>query len=137
MRSEEPMTVQEQTTPVSQVEDVLQYEVNDGCATIGRNGPHKRNCINWELLMKLGEALDRAEEDDDARVVVIRGRGGTFCAGADLDMLDSEFLATTNQSIKIAKVSAQTFGHAFNLEKPTIAAVEGYAVAGGVQLSMH
>ena len=130
------MSVQEQTTPVAQSDDVLQYEVSDGIATIWLNRPHKRNCINWDLLMKLGEALNRAEEDDDARVVVIRGRGGTFCAGADLDMLDEEFLATTNQSIKIAKISAQTFGHAFNLEKPTIAAVEGYAVAGGFELSI-
>jgi enoyl-CoA hydratase/carnithine racemase len=130
------MAVQDQTTPVTQSDDVLHYEVSDGIATIWLNRPHKRNCINWELLMKLGEALNRAEEDDDARVVVIRGRGGTFCAGADLDMLDEEFLATTNKSIKIARVSAQTFGLAFNLEKPTIAAVEGYAVAGGFELSI-
>src|SRR6201990_1766925 len=122
------MSVQAQTTaPVTQSDDVLQYEVNDGIATIWLNRPHKRNCINWDLLIKLGEAL--------ARAVVIRGRGGTFCAGADLDMLDEEFLATTNASIKIAKVSAQTFGHAFNLEKPTIAAVEGYAGAGGGRFS--
>jgi enoyl-CoA hydratase/carnithine racemase len=130
------MTVQDQASPEAATSEVLQYEVNDGIATIWLNRPHKKNCINWELLMALGEALNRAEEDEDARVVVIRGRGHTFCAGADLDMLDSEFLATTNNSIKIARVSAQTFGHAFNLEKPTIAAVEGYAVAGGFELSI-
>ena len=84
--------------------------------------------------MGLGEALDRAEEDDDVRVVVIRGRGNTFCAGADLNMLDAEFLGTTNNSVKIAQVSARTFDRAFNLAKPTIAVVEGYAVAGGFEL---
>jgi enoyl-CoA hydratase/carnithine racemase len=130
------MSVQEQTTPDTSSGDVLQYEVSDGIATIWLNRPRKMNCINWELLMKLGEALNRAEEDEDARVVVIRGRGGTFCAGADLDMLDEEFLATSTNSIKIARVSAQTFGHAFNLEKPTIAVVEGFAVAGGFELSI-
>jgi len=77
------MTVQQQTSAVTD-SDVLQYEVSDGIATIWLNRPEKKNCINWELLIKLGEALDRAEEDDDARVVVIRGRGHTFCAGADL-----------------------------------------------------
>ena len=121
---------------MSQTEDVIQYEVNDGIATIWLNRPEVKNCINWELLMRLGEALNRAEEDDDARVVVIRGRGDTFCAGADLNMLDAEFLGTTNKSIKIARVSAQTFDRAFNLEKPTIAVVEGYAVAGGFELSI-
>ena len=95
-----------------------------------------KNCINWETLIGLGEALDRAEDDDEARVVVIRGRGNTFCAGADLNMLDSEFLGTTNASVKIAQVSARTFDRAFNLAKPTIAVVEGYAVAGGFELSI-
>ena len=67
---------------------------------------------------------------------VVRGRGNTFCAGADLNMLDSEFLKTSANSIKIAQVSARTFDRAFNLQKPTIAAVEGYAVAGGFELSI-
>ena len=84
--------------------------------------------------MGLGEMLERAEEDEDVRVVVIRGRGNTFCAGADLNMLDSEFLGTTNKSVKIAQVSARTFARAFDLGKPTIAVVEGYAVAGGFEL---
>ena len=67
-------------------------------------------------------------------MVLIRGRGNTFCAGADLNMLDAEFLGTTNNSVKIAQVSARTFDRAFNLSKPTIAVVEGYAVAGGFEL---
>jgi enoyl-CoA hydratase/carnithine racemase len=116
--------------------DVIQYEVDNGVATIWLNRPEVKNCINWELLMGLGEMLDRAEEDENARVVVIRGRGNTFCAGADLNMLDSEFLGTTNNSVKIAQVSARTFARAFDLGKPTIAVVEGYAVAGGFELAI-
>src|SRR4030088_2326185 len=130
------MTVQEQTSAGTTTSDVLQYEVSGGIATIWLNRPEVKNCINWELLIKLGEALDRAEDDDDAHVVVIRGRGHTFCAGADLNMLDSEFLATSSNSIKIAQVSARTFDRAFNLAKPTVAVVEGYAVAGGFELSI-
>src|SRR3954470_19231156 len=123
------MSVQEQTA-----QDVIQYEVEAGVATIWLNRPEVKNCVNWQLLTDLGAALDRAEEDDDVRVVVIRGRGNTFCAGADLNMLDSEFLGTTNQSVKIAQISARTFDRAFNLSKPTIAVVEGFAVAGGFEL---
>jgi len=114
--------------------DVIQYEVEGGVATIWLNRPEVKNCVNWDLLMGLGQFLDRAEDDDDVRVVLIRGRGNTFCAGADLNMLDSEFLGTTNKSVKIAQVSARTFDRAFNLSKPTIAVVEGYAVAGGFEL---
>src|SRR3954466_4308903 len=130
------MSVQEQQTNYQDTEDVLQYEVEGGVATIWLNRPHKKNCINWQLLMELGDAFDRAEEDDDVRVVIVRGRGNTFCAGADLDMLDAEFLGTSNASVKIAQVSARTFARAFDLTKPTIAVVEGYAVAGGFELSI-
>jgi enoyl-CoA hydratase/carnithine racemase len=115
-------------------QEVIEYEVADGVATIWLNRPEVKNCVNWELLTNLGAALERAEDDDDVRVVLIRGRGHTFCAGADLNMLDSEFLGTTNNSVKIAQVSARTFDRAFNLAKPTIAVVEGYAVAGGFEL---
>src|SRR6187399_1713085 len=125
------MAVQDQASTTS---EVIQYEVADGVATIWFNRPEVKNCVNWDLLMGLGALLERAENDDDVRAVVIRGRGNTFCAGADLNMLDSEFLGTTNQSVKIAQISARTFDRAFNLSKPTIAVVEGYAVAGGFEL---
>jgi enoyl-CoA hydratase len=128
------MTVQDQTVENVGTNGVIQYEVDNGVATIWLNRPEVKNCVNWELLTNLGVALDRAEEDDRVRVVLIRGRGNTFCAGADLNMFDSEFLGTTNNSVKIARVSARTFDRAFNLDKPTIAVVEGYAVAGGFEL---
>ena len=86
------MTVQEQTSPEAATEGAVEYEVSDGIATIWLNRPRVKNCFNWEQLTTFGAALERAEEDDDARVVVVRGRGHTFCAGADLNMLDSEFL---------------------------------------------
>ena len=114
--------------------EYVQYEVADGVATLWLNRPEVKNCVNWGLLTQLGAALERAEDDDDVRVVLIRGRGHTFCAGADLNMLDAEFLGTTNNSVRIARVSARTFDRAFNLAKPTIAVVEGHAVAGGFEL---
>ena len=109
------MTVQEQASPETTTEGAVEYEVSDGIATIWLNRPRVKNCFNWEQLTTFGAALERAEEDDDARVVVVRGRGHTFCAGADLNMLDSEFLKTSANSIKIAQVSARTFDRAFNL----------------------
>jgi len=114
--------------------EFVQYETADQVATIWLNRPEVRNCVNWDLLQQFGEALERAERDQDVRVVLIRGRGNTFCAGADLNMLDAEFLGTTNNSVEIAQVSARIWGRAFNLQKPTVAVVEGYAVAGGFEL---
>jgi enoyl-CoA hydratase len=114
--------------------EYIQYEVVDGVATVWLNRPEVRNCVNWGLLTQLGAAVERADRDDAVRVVLFRGRGGTFCAGADLNMLNSEFLATTTASIELAQVSARTYDRIFNLKKPTIAVVEGYAVAGGFEL---
>ena len=114
--------------------DPIQYEYSDHVATIWLNRPEVRNCVNWELLTQLAERVEQVAEDPDVRVVLFRGRGNTFCAGADLNMLDSDFLGTTNASVKIAQVSARTFDRAFNLGKPTIAVVEGHAVAGGFEL---
>ena len=99
------MTLEAQMNGATATEEFVQYEVADGVATIWLNRPQVMNCVNWGLLTQLGAALDRAEDDDAVRVVLIRGRGGTFCAGADLNMLDAEFLGTTNNSVKIAQVS--------------------------------
>src|SRR5437764_14552200 len=128
------MSTQLQAQTLDLEPDFVQYEVVDQVATIWFNRPEVKNCVNWALLTQFGAALERAERDRDVRVVLIRGRGNTFCAGADLNMLDAEFLGTTNNSIEIAQVSARTYDKAFNLSKPTVAVVEGYAVAGGFEL---
>jgi enoyl-CoA hydratase len=112
----------------------IQYEIENNVATLWLNRPEKRNCINWEMLNEMAEAIKKAEEDDDVRALVVRGRGGTFCAGADLDMLDADFLQTTVSSMNIATFSAKTYDRLYNMKKPTIAVVEGYAVAGGFEL---
>ena len=115
-------------------EETVQYEKSGAVVTIWLNRPHVKNCINWPTLTALAEAVDRAEKDEEARVVLFRGRGHTFCAGADLNMLGGEFLGTSAHSIELAQLSAKTYDHIYNLRKPTIAVVEGYAVAGGFEL---
>src|SRR6476646_4768052 len=128
------MSVDLQPEPVRTGPEFVQYEVADRVATIWFNRPEVKNCVNWGLLTQFGAALEQAERDRDVRVVLVRGRGHTFCAGADLNMLDADFLGTTNNSVEIAQVSARTFDKAFNLQKPTVAVVEGHAVAGGFEL---
>jgi enoyl-CoA hydratase len=114
--------------------NTVQYERSGAVVTIWLNRPEVRNCINWETLVALADAVDRAEKDEEARAVLFRGRGHTFCAGADLNMLGGEFLGTSTQSLELAQLSAKTYDHIYNLRKPTIAVVEGYAVAGGFEL---
>ncbi len=115
--------------------DVIQYELaSNGICTIWLNRPHKRNCVSPQLLRELEVAVDRAANDPKALVVVFRGRANTFCSGADLDLLVGPVLGESADSLQLAIDSARTYDKMFNMKKPTVAAVEGYAVAGGFEL---
>src|SRR5215469_18544208 len=118
-------------------QDVIQYEAAPGgVVTIWLNRPHKRNCVSPHLLRELEAAVDRATADPKALAVVFRGRGNTFCSGADLDLLVGPVLGESTDSLQLAIDSARCYDKIFNMRKPTIAAVEGYAVAGGFELSI-
>ncbi len=115
--------------------DVIQVEIKDnGVATVWLNRPHKRNCVSPQLLRDLEAAVDRVAADKKVLAVVFRGRGNTFCSGADLDQLVGPVLQETTDSLQLAIDSARTYDKIYNMKKPTIAAVEGYAVAGGFEL---
>ena len=120
---------------MAEEKDVIQYELAaNGVLTIWLNRPYKRNCVSPQLLRDLEAAVDRASVDEKALAVVFRGRGNTFCSGADLDLLVSPVLHESSVSLQLAIDSARTYDKIFNMKKPTIAAVEGYAVAGGFEL---
>jgi enoyl-CoA hydratase len=116
-------------TPSSSEPAVL--ERKDGAVTIiSINRPFARNAVDPPTAQLLIDAFNRFENDDEARVLVLTGTGGFFCAGADLKA-----------------VSGGTFNHnpeghgalgpsRMLLTKPSIAAVEGPAVAGGLELSL-
>ena len=115
--------------------EVIQYDLaKNGVLTIWLNRPHKRNCVSPQLLEEMEAAVDRAAKDPKALVVVFRGRGNTFCSGADLSQLVGPVLGASGASLQVAEDSARTYDKIFNMGKPTIAAVEGYAVAGGFEL---
>ena len=90
-------------------QDVIQYELaDDGICTIWLNRPHKRNCVSPQLLRELEVAVDRAAADKKALAVVFRGRGNTFCSGADLDQLVGPVLHESTVSLQLAIDSART-----------------------------
>ena len=64
--------------------ELVHYDVTDGIATITLDSPHNRNALSRQLVGELFERLDRAAEDDEARVVVLRSAERVFCSGADL-----------------------------------------------------
>lgn len=111
----------------------LNYVLDEGVATIWLDRPEKRNALSATLFAEIDVALTEAANDPNVRVVLVRGRGESFCAGGDLSMLQTEASAVAS-SIKVAGQAARTFAKLYEMPKPTVAVVHGYAVAGGFEL---
>jgi enoyl-CoA hydratase len=100
------------------------------------NRPEAKNALSPEMLVGLADAWDRVDSDDSIRVAILTGAGGVFCAGADLktmnDSQNTSDAATRMRTDAGLAWKALLRGH--RLTKPLIAAVEGYAVAGGTEI---
>src|ERR1044071_2145202 len=114
----------------------IQYEVDGPVARIWLNRPHKRNSVSQQLLQELDEARIRAENDPDVRVMVIRGREGTFCSGFDLDELQGDFIGQTG-AYEVAERSARICDAIFRSPKPSVSVHEGWTTAGGFEILIN
>jgi methylglutaconyl-CoA hydratase len=113
----------------------LLSDLAGGVLSLTLNRPAKRNALNQELIEHLHQALERADLDADVRVILLRGAGKDFCAGADLD----ELLASSDRSPSENEASAFRLGSLFqrlrDMPKPVLAMVQGRALAGGAGLA--
>jgi len=105
-----------------------------GIATITLNRPDKRNALSFQLLDELTRALDEAERSD-AQIVLLTGEGKAFCAGMDLEELKTLTGKSHSENIADSRKMAQIFRRLYEFPKPTIAAVNGAAIAGGTGLA--
>jgi methylglutaconyl-CoA hydratase len=111
------------------------HEARNNVAFITLNRPEKRNALNDRIISGLREAVAAAEADDQVRVVVLRGAGKDFCAGADLAQLEKSAEASVLENLEGASRMADLFLTLRGLKKPVIAAVHGRALAGGAGLA--
>jgi enoyl-CoA hydratase/carnithine racemase len=122
--------------PLAVETEPIQYEVDGHVARIWLNRPHKRNSVSQQLLQELDEARIRAENDPQVRVMVIRGREGTFCSGFDLDELQGDFVGNP-KAYEIAQWSARVCDAFFRSPKPSVSVHEGYTTAGGFEIMIN
>src|SRR5262245_12987828 len=109
----------------------IRLERHDAVATIVMDRPEARNAVDGPAARALAAAFREFEADDALRVAVLWGAGGVFCAGADLKARGTE------RGLRLAPDGDGPMGPSrMAFTKPTIAAVEGYAVAGGLELSL-
>jgi enoyl-CoA hydratase/carnithine racemase len=135
-----PDTTHSAAGPVASADDEVLRHHADGVARLTINRPERRNAMSWGVMTGLRQAVAEAKADPDVRVVVLTGAGDeAFCAGADLGGMgtghgpaDEGFL-DKHQSRGILAALFQDLWH---LGKPTIARVQGWAMAGGLGLAL-
>jgi len=107
--------------------------IKDGIATVTMNRPEKRNAMNTAILEGLTNSFHQLETNPEVRVVVIRGAGKAFCSGLDLREMSSRQASGGDPETGVTKV----FQQIERSRHPTIAMVQGDALAGGCELALH
>jgi methylglutaconyl-CoA hydratase len=112
----------------------LQLERRQQCATIWLNRPQRHNALHAGLIAELQRAVDELAQDRAVRVIVLGGRGASFCAGGDLDWMREQASQPYELNLEDARQLARTFRTLASCPKPTVARVHGAALGGGTGL---
>ena len=107
------------------------YDLRDRIAVVTIDRPDVRNAVDAKTAQALADAFRRFDDDEGALVAVLTGAGGSFCAGADLKAVASGEMRETSP-----EADGPMGPTRMHLSKPVIAAIEGHAVAGGLELAL-
>jgi enoyl-CoA hydratase len=112
----------------------VRSEVRGALLLVTIDRPEVRNCVDRETAEALAEAFRRFDEDDALAVAILQGEGGCFCAGADLKAAAAAGMGKAN---RVEETGDGPMGPTrMELHKPVVAAIEGHAVAGGLELAL-
>jgi 2-(1,2-epoxy-1,2-dihydrophenyl)acetyl-CoA isomerase len=117
------------------VNDLVLLDVEDAVATITLNRPGARNALNMDVKIRLAEILAEVRDDQTVRAVVLTGAEGSFCAGGDVVEMELNDSPRTSRA-RLTKLLEEVAIALAELEKPTIAAVEGHAHGAGLSLAL-
>jgi len=107
------------------------YSTEGGIARILFNRPEVHNAFNSTLIREVDDAVGKAGQDENIRVVVFSGTGKSFCAGADLNWMREIIHFSFDQNLRESLEIAEVMHKIYTLPKPAIARVNGAAIGGG------
>lgn len=111
------------------------YELNNRVGYITLNRPEKRNALSFEMVRDIKACFLQAEQDEACKVIVIKGSGEAFCAGADLAYLQQLQNNTFDENLTDSKHLMELFQMIYHSQKVVISQVNGPALAGGCGLA--
>ncbi len=114
---------------------MILYNKHDSYSILKLNNPEKRNALSPELVAQLKTKLNGIKDDKSVKALILTGEGKSFCAGADLKYLNQLRKFSTIENRKDSESLAELFLTLYDMPIPTIAAVNGAAVAGGCGLA--
>ncbi len=113
----------------------LTYEVEGNTAIVTMNRPEAKNALSTPMLVGMADAWVEIDRDDDIRCAILTGAGGTFCSGMDLKAMSSPEAEKYRPRMEAdPDLHWKALLRHYQPKKPLIAAVEGYAVAGGTEI---
>ena len=113
--------------------ETLKLDVSNGIAVLIISRPEAMNALNSRVFSEFNEILDGIENRDDIRAMIITGDGKAFVAGADIsEMADKD----SKQGNEFSRIGQNTFSRIESLPFPVIAAVNGFALGGGCELTL-
>jgi len=108
----------------------IEFEKSDYAGIIWLNRPDVHNAMNAEMIREIVDAFERANKMDDVRFILLRGRGKSFCAGADLNYMKGIAQFGLEENYQDGLKLAKCFNIIYTCKKPTIAIVHGAAIGG-------
>jgi methylglutaconyl-CoA hydratase len=115
--------------------EYIKYKTENRIAFISLDRPEKRNALNTALVNELKECLKTAETDSEVKIIILKGRGKAFCAGADLASMKQLQSNSLSENLKDSQNLAELYKAIYLSPKIVIAQLTGHAIAGGAGLA--
>lgn len=113
----------------------IKFSIENSIAWIKLNRPEKRNSLNDSLIIELTNAIIYSNKNSETKAVILTGEGNSFCSGADLEYLQKMSTFSLDQNKEDSKKLMKLYQLIYEIRKPTIAMVNGPALAGGCGLA--